>query len=163
VVRVSGSGFPAHARVDINFSGDRLGVTTTNTDGKFSNFAVTLPTTASDLPGNNEIDVVQEGGGAEFLVPFTIPSPSVRVSPQSAAAGTAVRVSATDFPPDTLVYITLQAEPIDQTTTDANGAISIAVTIPADFGSFAPKKFPLDVRVQSDGAIYAEKLFTVTS
>jgi hypothetical protein len=163
VVHVSGSGFPANARVDIDFSGDRLGITTTNGDGKFSNVAVTIPTGASDAPDKYEIDVAEEGGGADFLVPFTVPKPSVSVSPASGAGGAVVRVSASSFPANTQVDITFQAQPIDETTTDAYGKISnFSVTIPAWVNGNPQRKFPIDVQVVSDGAIYAEKLFTVT-
>jgi TIR domain len=163
MVHVSGSGFPANARVDIDFSGDQLGITTTNGDGKFSNVAVIIPTGASDAPDRYVIDVVEEGGGADFMVPFTVPRPSVSVSPASGAGGMVVRVSASSFPANTQVDITFQAQPIDETTTDAYGKISkFPVTIPTWANGYPQTKFPIDVRVVSDGAISAEKLFTVT-
>lgn len=163
VVRVSGSGFPANARVDIDFYGDQLGITTTNGHGEFSNVSVTIPTSASDNPGKDEIDVTEESGAAHVVASFTVPSPAASVDPASGTAGTVVRVSASDFPRNARVEIDFEGEAIGEATTDRAGKISnVAVTIPAKWGSFAPGEFDLDVVVESDRAIDAQRLFTVT-
>ncbi|SRR5260370_40087537 len=49
VVKVSGEGFPANARVISNFHTEQIGDTTTNGDSKFSNVAVTIPTSFSQF------------------------------------------------------------------------------------------------------------------
>jgi hypothetical protein len=48
-VKVSGEGFPANAPVVIHFHTQQIGDTTTNGDGKFSNVAVTIPTSFSQF------------------------------------------------------------------------------------------------------------------
>lgn len=49
VVKVSAEGFPANAPVVIYFHTEQIGDTTTNGDGKFSNVAVTIPTSFSQF------------------------------------------------------------------------------------------------------------------
>jgi hypothetical protein len=71
LVRLSGEGFPANARVVFLFSTYQMGDTTTNSDGKFSNVSVNIPTTYS-MFAPQQFYIIAESGAFAAQTPFML-------------------------------------------------------------------------------------------
>ena len=63
----------------------------------------------------------------------TLSTPAVTVEPETVEAGKTVAVTGTGFAPDSAVTLTLHSEPVEvgTATTDASGAFTATVTVPA--------------------------------
>jgi hypothetical protein len=72
-VLVSGEGFDPGERVVLRFHTDQIGSTTANGDGKFSNVAVTIPTTLSEFaPRQFELIATGQSSVRTATTPFTL-------------------------------------------------------------------------------------------
>jgi hypothetical protein len=71
LVRVSGDGFPANAHVVIYFHTEQIGDTTTNGNGKFSDVAVTIPTSFSQF-APQQFFIHAESGAFFAQTPFML-------------------------------------------------------------------------------------------
>jgi hypothetical protein len=72
-VLVSGEGFDPGERVVLRFHTDQIGSTTANGDGKFSNVAVTIPTTLSEFaPRQFELIATGQSSIRTATTPFTL-------------------------------------------------------------------------------------------
>jgi hypothetical protein len=72
-VRVSGEGYSPNERVVIRFHTEQIGTTRTNKSGKFSDVAVTIPTSFSKF-APQQFDIIATGQSSlrTALAPFTI-------------------------------------------------------------------------------------------
>jgi hypothetical protein len=72
-ILVSGEGFDPGERVVLRFHTDQIGSTTANGDGKFSNVAVTIPSTLSEFaPRQFELIATGQSSVRTATTPFTL-------------------------------------------------------------------------------------------
>jgi hypothetical protein len=70
-VRVSGESFPAHAHVVIYFHTEQIGDTTTNSEGRFSDVTVTIPTSFSEF-APQQFYIHADSGAFDAMTPFML-------------------------------------------------------------------------------------------
>src|SRR4051812_9559023 len=99
VVTVSGTGFPANAVLSATFAGTAVtvsGPASTDGAGGFTNAQFSVPSgTAASTPGPHAV-VFTAGAWSSPPTTFTV-TPSIAVSPSSAAAGTTITVTGSGF------------------------------------------------------------------
>jgi len=72
-VLLSGEGFEPNERVVLRFHTEQIGSTTANADGKFSNVAVTIPTTFSQFaPQQFDLVATGQASARSAQTPFTL-------------------------------------------------------------------------------------------
>ncbi len=156
VVDVQGSGFPAHAIVDISYNSTRVAEAAASETGAFST-EFTVPDSAADLP--NIVSATAAGPGAIVAyAAHSVPQFTMSISPTSGPPGTTITITGQAYRPFAAINsVTVGAVPAlraDQTTTDASGSFVVTATIPQQ------GEGPLPVAV-SVGGVDSWQLFTV--
>ena len=178
VISVTGSNFALNTVGVVGFDSNGNGVI----DPGEPQVAVTT-TAAGAIPGGIFLTVpavaagayqvladIPSGGSVEASASFTIPSPSVTLSPNSGVPGAVITITGSSFAPNTAGVVGFDSngngaidpgEPQVAVTTTAAGAIpaGITLTVPA----VAPGTYGVRADIPSGGPVEAVASFTVSS
>jgi hypothetical protein len=126
---VSGSGFAGMTTVDVHFGGrggPLIGAESTDTNGNFSNLAVTIP----NVTGGT-YQIFASDGSNTATTDFTVPS-SLTLNPTSGSPGTGVSVSGTGFLSGENVVVGWDNDDnqVASATANSNGGFSTNFNVP---------------------------------
>lgn len=138
VVNVAGSGFPANDTITLTHGGIGVGSAASSANGSFTaSFQVPL---AALIPSTNTVlaasaAAVTAGTTATRSGTHAVPSPSITVSPTSAAPGTLITVTGLNFPAfvpvSALVIGPAAVLPATPPTTDGTGTFTaVGILVP---------------------------------
>ncbi len=131
-VTISGNGFAANSGITLYFDNVSvsIGITTTNTNGSFTNNLFTIPSSSR----GSHIIKAGDVSGNSATTPFTI-AEKMAITPTSGTSGTTVTVSGTGFSASTLITIKYNAVPVTTSPaaiiTNVNGSFTTSFDVPA--------------------------------
>lgn len=117
---ISGTGFAASDTVTADFGGSAVALSggSTNSNGSFSGATYTVPNKA---PGSHTVSVT-DGGANSASASFSIPTPSITLSPTSGNVGSTPTISGANFPAGSSVSATYDGSAVTIPSTSTNGS-----------------------------------------
>lgn len=131
-LNITSLGAPESTALEVKLGGTTIG-TATIANG-VATISAALP---AGVSGAQNLTLTASPSGTLVTIPLTItpaevpPTPEVTLSSGTVAAGGSLTVTVSGVTPDTAIEVTLDGEVIGTLTSDAQGAGSVTVTIPA--------------------------------
>jgi hypothetical protein len=128
-VYVDGYGFKASTTVTIYYDGESVGTDTTDSDGTFDNFTLTIP---DSTKGTHKVKA-KDSSGYSPEVTFTV-SPEITLSSSTGAVDDTITITGTGFAETSDITIYFSGDEVTITSgdedTDSDGSFECTITIP---------------------------------